>query len=166
MHAVTEWTPVPQSHRDHPAAGFLQRSAIRMDRFNRSPPPPITRACKQIRHETLHLYYVNNIFECWRPVYWIHDWTFSTLIDWLTSLGPKTQWLNHLVLLYKHESELEHDIEPELRALGFDLKDGVVHDRRELSEYEMSHEALGLPRHFGSRGKRRDRWFVASAGSA
>jgi hypothetical protein len=165
-HAVTEWSAATGNRHKPPVGGadMLEKAPIRMDRFNRIPPPAITRTSRQLRHETLHLYYEHNVFECWRPVYWVHDWTYSTLIDWLTCLGPRTRWLNNLVLLYKHESELDHDVEPELRALGFDLKPGVIHNRQELSEYELSHEALGLPRHFGSRGNRRDRWFVARTG--
>jgi len=97
-------------------------------------------------------------------VFWNHDWSFSTLVDWLRSLGTRSLWLNDLVLLYKHDTELEHEIEPELTMLGLELKTGIITNKQELSEFEITHEALGLPRHFGK--KRRDRWWVGSAGIA
>ena len=167
-HAVTSWikvwTPTESEQgldAGNPAAcghlmPMLQKLPIRMDRFNRSLPPGITRVCKMTRHETLHLYYECNTFECWRPVFWNHDWSSSTLIDWLSSLGPRALWLNDLILLYKYETELEQDIEPELIMLGLEYKRGIITNKQELSEFELTHEALGLPRHFGT--KRRDRW--------
>lgn len=165
-HAVTAWTSTDHVAEDHASGDhqvhMLRKMPVRMDRFNRSLPPGITRACRMTRHETLHLYYESNIFECWRPIYWNHDWTFSILVDFLTGLGPRARWLNDLVLLYKHESELEHDIEAELRTLGLDLKEGIITNKKALSEFELTHEALGLPRHFGKRG--RDRWWIGSGG--
>ncbi|EMC95543.1 hypothetical protein BAUCODRAFT_34291 [Baudoinia panamericana UAMH 10762] len=75
--AVTEWAPVPPAGdrvddeddvvRDTYTSlpRLLQKAPIRMDRFNRPSPPPITRVCRQTRQETLHLYYSENVFECW-----------------------------------------------------------------------------------------------------
>lgn len=146
-----------------PPPSMLQKMPIRMDRFNRPLPPAITRACTQTRYETLQFYYESNIFECWRPLFWIHDWSQSTFVDWLSGLGPrKTMWLNDIVLLYKHEGELENDLEEPLAELGFDLKPNVIRSRQELSEYEHSYEAWGLPRHFG-RQRRWDRWLAGNA---
>lgn len=65
-------------------------------------------------------------------------------------------------MLYKHESELEYDIEPALAEEGFELQDGVITHRQELSEYEMCFADLGLPRHFGKK-RRWDRWMAGSA---
>ena len=104
------------------------------------------------------------MFECWRPLFF-RDWSQSTFIDWLLNLGPeKTEWLNDVVLLYKHEGELEQDLEDALAELGVELKPGVITNRQELSEYEMSYEQLGLPRHFGKK-RRTDRWLAGSAGN-
>ncbi|KAK1012395.1 hypothetical protein LTR91_001638 [Friedmanniomyces endolithicus] len=157
VHTVTEWAPykttqdaaVPNSQ--HP---MLRQSPVRLDRFNRPLPAAITRVSRQLRHETLHLYYECNQFELWRPLFWSNDWTYSTLIDWLTQLGPRIRWLNNITLMYKHEGELDYDVETALREAGFAFgKPGVISSRRELSEYEMTHEAWGLPRQFG-RGTR------------
>ncbi|TKA71927.1 hypothetical protein B0A55_07923 [Friedmanniomyces simplex] len=163
--AVTDWAP-PRTVEDGVGADCqpptLQRTPIRLDRFNRPLPAAITRVSRQLRHETLHLYYESNQFELWRPLFWINDWSFGTLIDWLTQLGPRIQWLNDIVLMYKHGSELEHDIEEALWELGFAFsKPGVISNRRELSDFEMSHEAFGLPRHFGRQG--RDRWLAGAS---
>ena len=139
---------------------------IRMDRFNRPCPAPLTLVCHQIRTETLKLYYQQNIWECWRPLFWLKDWSESTLIDWLCSIGPeRTKWLRDIVLLYKHENEMEHDIKQALCEADFELKDCAIHDKQELSEYEMCFESMGLPRHFG-RKRRWDRWMAGSVATA
>lgn len=136
-----------------------------MDRFNRPLPAAITRTCMQIRDETLLLYYQYNTFECWRPIPGT-DWQFSTLTCWLRTLGStKIAWLRDLVLLYKQEEELEHDIETGLADYGIELRPGAISNKRELSEFEMSYEQLGLPRHFGQRG-RRNRWVAGNASNA
>ncbi|CZT14477.1 uncharacterized protein RCC_00456 [Ramularia collo-cygni] len=152
--AVTEWvvasgrgaqigTP-PRTMR------VLEQSAIRIDRLNKPAPPAIILVSRQARAETLQLYYELNVFECWRPFnYWSVGWSCSTFIYWLGSLGGKIGWLRHIVLLYKSQEELaEYDIGTALRENGFDLHAQVSH-RCELSEYEMSYEAMGLPRQFG-----------------
>ncbi|KAK4613764.1 hypothetical protein CLAFUW4_08935 [Fulvia fulva] len=166
MHTVTEWTAATvETLRLTPTRSvrLLHKRAIRMDRFNRPPPPALARASRQLRAESLHLYYQLNVFECWRPLFWLKDWSQSTFIDWLVSLGPvQTKWLRNIVLLYKHENELEHDVEEVLTAQGFELQPGVVSNKQELSEYEMCFEELGLPRHFGRR-RRWDRWMAATA---
>ncbi|KAK3626793.1 hypothetical protein LTR56_019611 [Elasticomyces elasticus] len=157
--AVTEWAP-EKAVKDS-AVRMLRRTPVRLDRFNRPLPAGITRVSRQLRHESLHLYYQYNQFELWRPLFWINDWTFSTLIDWLGQLGPRMEWLNDIALMYKHESELDHDIEEALWEIGFAFSQpGVISDRCELSEFEQSHQALGLPRHFGR--KTRDRWLAAA----
>ncbi|EME81345.1 uncharacterized protein MYCFIDRAFT_215928 [Pseudocercospora fijiensis CIRAD86] len=159
MHAVTEWTAASHEHDETAdvgpnAHGRLQRKQltkrpIRMDRLNRPPPPPITRVSHQLRSETLHLYYQCNVFECWRPLFWLKNWNQSTFVDWLVSLGPeKTKWLQHIVLLYKREGELEHDVQSALAEDGFVLGEDAIEEKQELSEYEMCFEELGLPRHF------------------
>ncbi|KXT02379.1 hypothetical protein AC578_212 [Pseudocercospora eumusae] len=162
MYAVTEWTHAsdqcyetadvgPNTH-DLLQRRQLMRRPIRMDRFNRPSPPPVTRVSHQLRSETLHLYYQCNIFECWRPLYWLKDWSHSTFIDWLVSLGPeKTKWLQEIVLLYKREGELEHDVQSALAEEGYVLAEGAIKDKQELSEYEMCAEELGLPTHFGKK---------------
>ncbi|KAK3110951.1 hypothetical protein LTR53_014250 [Teratosphaeriaceae sp. CCFEE 6253] len=172
--AVTEWTPskpslsstrVDTQRPAPPDRPMLQRTPIRVDRLNRPPPPGLTGVSRQLRHETLRLYYTSNQFELWRPLFWLHDWTLSTLITWLAQLGPhRTPWLADVVLLYKHASELEdHDVYEALGAMGFVLAGrGVVRERLEVSEFEATHEALGLPRHFGRRG--RERWVAGQGG--
>lgn len=172
IHAVTEWAPL-QTSEEHNMRGrnrsasfqasntILVRRPIRMDRFNRPLPPGLTCVSHQLRTETLALYYQHNIFECWRPVFWAKDWSQSTLIDWLLSLGPRTNWLRDINLLYKHKSELEHDIGQALLYEGFSLQNVDIKNKRELSEYELCFEELGLPRHFGSK-RRSDRWLVGA----
>jgi len=167
--AVTEWYPSTTTLQDHTgaeAACILQRAPIRMDRFNKPLPPAITRACIQTRAETLKLYYEQNIFECWRPLLLRNpDWSQSTFFDWLASLGnERTAWLTCIVLLYKHENELEIQMEEVLAELGFCLAPGVIANKLELSEYEMCFQELGLPRHFGKK-KRWDRWLAGSSSS-
>ena len=125
-------------------------------------PPAITLVNSQLRSETLHLYYSENIFECWRPFLWQHDWSLSTLVFWLSTLGPeKISWINCLILLYKNEDELEYDFEETLSENGFNFQTGVLSYRQELSEYEMQHEQLGLPKSFGE--KRHSRWMYSSS---
>jgi len=71
---------------------------------------------------------------------------------WLNSLGyEKVSWLTSVVLLYKRESELEIDFHEELALQGFVLGPDVISFRQEQSEYELSYQQLGLPRHFGGR---------------
>jgi len=158
MRAVTVWTVRPE---DGVATVVLENMPIRMDRFNRPQPPGITETCRSVRAESLHLYYQLNIFEFWRPLACFFDWSNSTLVGWLAGLGPeKVGWLNGVVLLYKEEDELENDIEEALRELGFAIKEGLIHNKRELSELEMCSEQLCLPRHFGKKrsfGRRRAR---------
>ncbi|KAI5363974.1 hypothetical protein Slin15195_G096290 [Septoria linicola] len=170
-HAVTQWTPSspdvntkasscssPQMSRRE-----LVKRPIRMDRLNRPCPAPITLVSQQLRAETLQLYYQENVWECWRPLFWIIDWSESTLIDWLSYIGSeRTEWLQHMVLLYKHENELEHDIKQALLDEGFMLANCTIDDQHELSEYEKASAVLGLPRHFG-RKRKRDYWMVGSA---
>ncbi|KAH9841265.1 hypothetical protein Tdes44962_MAKER07822 [Teratosphaeria destructans] len=106
---------------------------------------------------------MNNTFECWRPLFWLNDWRQSTFVDWLSHLGTdRIAWLTDIVLLYKHEGELEHDIEEALWDLGVEVPKGVIRARRELSEYEMCYEDWGLPRHFGKK-RRWDRWMAGGA---
>ena len=137
---------------------MLRKCPIRIDRFNRPPPPAITQASRLTRQETLPLYYACNIFECWRPLFWKEDRSQSTFVDWLTRLDPETcRWIEELTLLYKHEAELDHDIVEGLLELGIELQPGVISDKQELSELEMGHELLGLPKHFGKQG-RSNRW--------
>lgn len=158
-HAVTQWTPIrtAESSKQFP---MLRQAAVRLDRFNRPLPAALTRVSRQLRYETLHLYYECNQFELWRPLFWVNDWTFSTLIEWLTQLGLKIEWLDDIVLMYKHESEIDHDIEEALWELGFTFsRPGVISHRCELSDFELTHEALGLPRRFGARGA--GRWLVS-----
>lgn len=142
---------------------MLQKAPIRIDRLNRPLPSPITRTSLQLRAETLPLYYQCNVFEFWRPLFWVHHDLFqSTFVTWLVALGrEKVGWLQDLVLLYKFDNELEHDIQEPLKKLDFELTPGVVSNRQELTEYEMCFEELGLPRHFG-RTRRWDRWAAAN----
>ncbi|KAI7083183.1 hypothetical protein KC356_g7785 [Hortaea werneckii] len=157
LFSVAEWIPLEAEtdRRDAGEPSWLQRAPIRMDRFNRPLPPAITRACVQIRGETLPLYYQSCKFECWRPKP-NHDWSFSTLVLWLLSLGPeKRSWLHDVVLLYKHEAELEHGLEEGLREFDVRMDTSIFSHRRELSEFEMSYEQLGLPRHFGKKHTKR-----------
>ena len=85
------------------------------------------------------------------------------MIDWLKCLGPeKRSWLNSVQLLYKQESELEHDVERALQHARLNIRSGVVSNRQELSEYEMCYEEMGLPRHFGKK-RRYDRWLAAAS---
>ncbi|KAI7155406.1 hypothetical protein KC349_g7000 [Hortaea werneckii] len=157
LFAVVEWIPLEAEtdRRDAGEPSGLQRAPIRMDRFNRPLPPAITRASVQTRGETLPLYYQNCKFECWRPKP-NHNWSFSTLVLWLLSLGPgKRSWLRDVVLLYKHEEELEHAIEEGLGEFDVQMDPSIFSHRRELSEFEMSYEQLGLPRHFGKKHAKR-----------
>jgi hypothetical protein len=109
-------------------------------------------------------YYACNSFECWRPLFWRSAVDASTFINWLITMGPeRIGGLTEVVLLYKHESELDHDINEFLWDIGFDISPEVISAKLELSEYEMSYEALGLPRQFGSK-KKSDRWWAASQG--
>jgi len=164
IEAGTSQSPPRNDSHDSTSVTRSHRIPIRMDRFNKPLSPSITRVSKQTREETLKLYYEHNIFECWRPLFWVHDWSQSTFIDWLTGLGPlKTSWLTDIVLLYKHEGELDHDIEGPLAELGFELRPDIISSRLELSEYEMCYETLGLPRHFGTK-RRWDRWLAAGGG--
>lgn len=120
IHAVTEWTSIPLDTKTK--TKLLEKDPIRMDRWNRPLPAPITRTCTQIRSETLHLYYQNNIFECWRPLFWQVNWHQSTFLDWIIGIGAeKRGWLREVVLLYKHEAELEHDLEAALEVEGIPL---------------------------------------------
>ncbi|RMX79932.1 hypothetical protein D0869_07939 [Hortaea werneckii] len=157
LFTVVEWIPLEAEtdRRDAGEPSGFQRAPIRMDRFNRPLPPAITRACVQTRGETLPLYYQSCKFECWRPKP-NHNWSFSTLVLWLLSLGPeKRSWLRDVVLLYKHEEELEHAIEEGLREFDVQMDPSIFSHRRELSEFEMSYEQLGLPRHFGKKHAKR-----------
>lgn len=166
LHTVTEWTPAPEDKHDKHTSPqrrsrILEKRPIRMDRFNRPLPPAITRVSHQLQAETLALYYQENIFECWRPLFWMYDWSVSTLIDWLNSLSlRKIKWLRHIVLLYKHNDELEHDVAAALIEQGYELNECTITSKLELSEYEQCFEQLGLPRHFGKK-KRNDRWGAA-----
>lgn len=175
IHAVTEWTPISELNTGScagedqqtpcrtPAYCELEKKPIRMDRLNRPPAPSITLVSHQLREETLQLWYQHNVFECWRPLFWLKDWNQSTFIDWLVSLGPdQTKWLRQIVLLYKRDGEIEHDIESALVEEGFVLKDCAIVHKQALSEYELCFEELGLPRHFG-RQRRWDRWLAGSA---
>ncbi|KAI6968351.1 hypothetical protein KC332_g12117 [Hortaea werneckii] len=158
LFTVVEWIPLEAEtdRRDAGEPSWLQRAPIRIDRFNTPLPPAITRSCVQIRGETLPLYYQSCKFECWRPKPNIQDWSFSTLVMWLLSLCPeRMSWLRDVVLLYKHEAELEHGIEEGLREFDVQMDPSILSHRRELSEYEMSYEQLGLPRHFGKKHARR-----------
>lgn len=155
IHTVTTWTRV--KHR------MLERQPIRIDRINQPVPPSITQTSAQLRAETLHLYYQHNIFECWRPHphFWMDGLSHSTFVSWLSTLLPeKIAWLNSVILLFKNPSELEYDIESDLKEKGFELGDGVLSFRQELSEYEMCYEELGLPRYFGK--QRRSPWVYSS----
>lgn len=126
--------------------------SVRIDKLNLPLPPPLTRVCRLIRLEALPIYYSDNVFEFWRP--W-QNWDFSLFRNWLIALGPqRTLWLNHVVLMYKQDYELETDVEQALRDEGFALKDGVIATRQELTEYEMKYEQLGLPRRFGAQRRR------------
>ena len=146
IHAVTNWT------RD-PSTNTLIKQPIRVDNLNRPLPPGLTRVNRQLYTETLHLYYIHNIFECWRPLIHSPLWSSSsTLMYWLNSLGPeKVALLTSIVLLYKKESELEVDFHQALAIEGWSIKSDVLSFREELSEYELCYEQLGLPRHFGRR---------------
>jgi hypothetical protein len=146
IHAVTNWAPNCET-------GFLEKQPIRVDNLNRPLPPGLTRVNRQLYTETLHLYYMHNIFECWRPLIHSPLWpSSSTLMYWLRSLGrEKVAWLTSIVLLYKKESEQEVDFHQALAIEGFALRKGVLSLREELSEYELCYEQLGLPRHFGRR---------------
>lgn len=137
-----------------------------MDRFNRPLPPAITRVSREVQNETLPLYYQQNIFECWRPLFWLGNWSVSTLIDWLSSLEPReVGWLRHIVLLYKNKDELEYDVEDALLEQGFEFNDCTITNKLELSEYEQCFEELGLPRHFGKK-RRNDRYGIVHAGGS
>lgn len=163
IHTVTEWMPalackhdeqVPSTRRNR----IIEQRPIRMDRLNRPLPPAITKVSHQLRAETLPLYYQENIFECWRPLYWVCDWSASTLINWLDTLSDREiKWLRRIVLLYKNEDELEYDVATALVEQGYELSDCDITSKLELSEYEQCFEQLGLPRHFGKK-KRFDRW--------
>ncbi|EGP86703.1 unnamed protein product [Zymoseptoria tritici ST99CH_3D1] len=174
--AVTEWGPVPgddfiemppsevsDARRRVP---LLEKRAVRIDRLNRPAPPGLTCVSRQLREETLHLYYKHNTFELWRPLYWLPDWTCSTFIDWLTMLEEKIHWLRDIVLLYKHDDEMEHDLEGALAYEGFQLRPGIITSTKEVSEYEIASAQFGLPKHFGSKKgtSRRIRWIASSGG--
>lgn len=169
VHTVTEWMPAPTSpdaaetETTSVAAGDLVKRPIRINRFNQPCPAPITLVSQQLRAETLQLHYQENVWECWRPLFWLKDWSQSTFIKWLDCMGSeRTAWLCHVVLLYKHENELEHDVEAALSEEEFVLKNCTFANKRELSEYELCFEELGLPRHFG-RKHRWDQWMAGSA---
>jgi hypothetical protein len=135
---------------------MLEKQPIRVDNLNRPLPPGLTRTNRQLYSETLQLYYIHNIFECWRPIFSSPAWSsMSTLMFWLNSLGPeKVSWLTSIVLLYKRESELgelQSDCHEALALEGFILGPHVISFRQEQSEYELSYAQLGLPRHFGGR---------------
>lgn len=156
VHAVTDWMPATtstntaKSETPSAFASELIKQPIRIDRFNQHSPASVTLVSQQVRAETLHLYYQENIWEFWRPLYWLEDWSQSTFIDCLACLGPeRTAWLRHIILLYKNEDELEHDIESALAEQGFVLNKCTIDNKQELSEYELYAEQLGLPRRFG-----------------
>lgn len=150
IHAVTEWAPAPPNDGDE--SNLLQTHPIRQDFLNRPLPPAITRTNRQIRSETLHLYYKHNIFEFWRPSALPGRLVLSTLGRYLTSLGSRRDWLREVVLLYKHESELDYDLEQTLCEQGLGLSDEcLLRNELQLSEFEMHYEELGLPRSFGKK---------------
>lgn len=84
IHAVTEWAPARSEREDQ--VGTLQKQPIRIDRFTLSMTPAITRTCRQIRAETIALYYEQNDFEIWQPKYWLPDFSRSLFFAWLTPL--------------------------------------------------------------------------------
>lgn len=56
---------------------------------------------------------------------------------------------------YKQERELEtYDVEASLADDGFEVP-ALISNKLELSEYETSYEAMGLPRYFGRQRRRR-----------
>lgn len=74
-------------------------------------------------------------------------------MSWLTVIGPEmTERLQDIVLLCKQEDELEFDIELALEQEGFNIR-GITRQKQALSEYELRYEGLGLPQHFGARGR-------------
>lgn len=155
--AVTEWSPTKLNNSSTAISNtlMLHKASIRIDRLNTPPPPAVTRTCRQIRSETLHLYYSENIFECWRPLPWLSDWSRSTFVAWLTSLGPERRgWIDKICLLYKHHDELAYDIEEPLADYGILVRPGVISAKQELSELEKCHEEMGLPVHFGRKKRR------------
>ena len=93
----------------------------------------------------------------------MYDWSQSTFIDWLMTLGPeKTRWLAEVVLLYKHVDELEYSVEDALDDWDMYVNPGVLHEHQELSEYELCAEQMGLPKHFGPARRRAGRSMSAT----
>ena len=132
---------------------MLQKAPIRIDRLNLALPPPITSVSTQVRSETLPLYYSENVFEFWRP---LKDITWSLFANWLRALGPeKLLLLQNVVLLYKHDDELDFSVNEALWQEDLILRPGVVRFRKELNEYEMRPEEWGLPCRFGRVKRRR-----------
>lgn len=79
----------------------------------------------------------------------------AALVDWLNLIGPeRTACLRDLVLLYKYEEELQLDVELAMEQEGFDIR-GITRRQQALTEFEVRHESLGLPKQFGGRGRRR-----------
>lgn len=123
IHTVIEW----KSKRidvNGTEVQILERQIIHIDRFNSIWPPAITEVNKQLRRETLHLYYAYNVFSCWRPQSW--DVVNGTLYRWLRAIGPEMRGcLIEVQLMYKQTYELD-DEDTSLEYLGLMLRDGVV----------------------------------------
>ena len=144
IYAVTDWEPAGR--------GMLEKQPIRVNNLNRPLPPTVTLANRQVRAESLYIYYAHNTFETWLPFVWHRDWTQSTIVMWLDSIGPeKAWWIEDIVLLYKAEWELDNDVERAIWDIAYAFKDGVVRFRQELSELEMRYEEWGLPTSFGKK---------------
>lgn len=96
---------------------------IKIDKFNQSRPPPITRECHQIREESLNVYYNKNVFEFWRPRYWQPNWiNLSHFSCWLARLGSeRRKFVRSVRLLYKHDEELQFNMKEALEREGLEL---------------------------------------------
>ncbi|KAK3699318.1 hypothetical protein LTR37_016470 [Vermiconidia calcicola] len=155
VHVVIGWTPVSTENTQvtRPTR-MLERLPLRSDSLNKPLPPTITETCGQIRAETLPLYYKLNTFEFWRPRPWTIDTRHSKFLDWLRMLGTeRTSWLRDVVLLYKDEDEVFEGVQNALEKFGFRLRLDVLRYQQEVDEYEMSFEAMGLPKRFGTMGE-------------
>lgn len=156
-YAVSEWV------LDDSAGGvdgrgrmMCYRQPVRIDRFNHHPPPAITATCSQIRAETLQMYYELNTFECCRPRFRRKIWTRSSLVDWLTFLGPvKRTWLRSIILLCKPNDVCDADVEATLALVNLRVPEGIIRQKLQVTDLERRFEQLGLPRHFGRKRSRR-----------
>ncbi|KAK3698781.1 hypothetical protein LTR37_016785 [Vermiconidia calcicola] len=155
IHVVIEWTPTStENSQTKQSRRMLERLPLRSDSLNKPLPPAITETCVQIRAETLPLYYILNTFELWRSRPWTIDTRQSRFLDWLRMLGrERTSWLRDVVLPYKDKDEVFEGVQYALEKFGFRLRLDVLRYQQKVDEYEVSFEAMGLPKRFGATGE-------------